>query len=125
MAGRSITRIVLLFCCAAVQPASAQYTFDPNNADEQLAGVKYFGSVKDERGALLTGASILIAQRMAVVTDEQGRYRVNVDVQGADKASVACSKPGYSLLRVTRRPGPSGGVKKTVQADCVLRQNHK
>jgi hypothetical protein len=111
---------------AALLPsaAMAQYTFDPNNADEQGPGIKYFGSVKDMRGALIPGASILISHSFVLVTDNQGRFRGNVDVgYTADKTPVGCSKPGYSFVRVSKRPGPPGGVKQTVQVDCVLKRN--
>jgi len=118
--------ILLGIALAALLPsaAMAQYTFDPNNADETGPGIKYFGSVKDERGALVPGASILVSHSFVLVTDNQGRFRGNVDVgYTADKTPVGCSKPGYSFVRVIKRPGPPGGVKQTVQVDCILKKN--
>lgn len=121
------TGVVTIAAIAALllaPPALAQYTFDPNNADEQGPGIKYFGSAKDERGALIPGASILVAHSFVLVTDDQGRFRGNID-EGftADKTPVGCSKPGYSFVRAVKRPGPAGGAKKTVQVDCVLHKN--
>jgi hypothetical protein len=102
-------------------PAWAQYSFDPNNADEQGPGIKYFGSVKDDRGALIPGASVLIAHTFVLVTDAQGRFRGNVDDgYTADKTVVGCSEPGYKFVRADKRSGPSGGIKQTVQVDCIL-----
>lgn len=113
---------VLLFM-ALLTPAWAQYNYDPNNADEQGTGIKYFGSVKDERGALVPGATIAIAHYFMLVTDTQGRFRGNIDGSyTADETPVGCSKPGYDFLRVVKRPGPAGGIKQSVQVDCFLRK---
>jgi hypothetical protein len=101
--------------------ASAQYAYDPHNLDEQGPGIKYFGSVKDDRGALLKGAMVLIQHQYIAVTDEQGRFRVNLpETLPGDKVDVSCSDPGYQTIRVTKRVGPQG-PKQTVQVDCVMR----
>jgi hypothetical protein len=104
-----------------VSSASAQYIFDPSNADEKGGGIKYFGSAKDDQGALLPGVTIQIAGAFTLVTDEQGRYRgfVNEIYPGAT-TPIVCFKPGYQFVRVIKRPGPAGGVAQTFQADCVL-----
>jgi hypothetical protein len=109
-----------------VSPAVAQYSFDPNNADEKGPGTKYFGSAKDDRGALLPGVMIVVAGYTAVITDPQGRYRANLADMNPDydQTLVWCSKPGYTFVRVIKRMGPAGGIKKTVEADCILRKNN-
>jgi hypothetical protein len=109
---------------AASLPVSAQYVFDPSNADEQGPGIKYFGSAKDDRGALLPDVTITIAHAFTLVTDAQGRYRGLVDdIYAGDKTPIGCSKPGYSFVRIDRRAGPAGGARQTYQADCVLHKN--
>ena len=122
-----LTLICAVFVCSGLMfaaPASAQYSYNPNNADEQGPGIKYFGSAKDDRGALPPGVSIIIQHEIILVTDEQGRYRGNVDyIYTWDHTTVTCSKPGYSFVRVNKRPGPAGLKKKTVQADCILHKN--
>ena len=101
--------------------ASAQYSFNPNNADENGPGIKYFGSAKDDQGALLPGVTMVIAHAYTLVTDEQGRYRWNIDeMYTIENTPVGCSKPGYEFVRVVKRPGPTNGTKQTIQADCVL-----
>lgn len=106
---------------ALVSSASAQYSFDPSNADEQGGGIKYFGSAKDERGALLPSVTVKIANAFMFVTDEQGRYRGSVDDNYTpDETTVVCSKPGYQFVRVVKRPGPAGAARQTVEADCLL-----
>jgi hypothetical protein len=104
-----------------VSPASAQYNFNPNNADEQGPGIKYFGSAKDDQGALLPGVTMVIAHAYTLVTDDQGRYRGNIDqMYTIENTPVGCSKPGYEFVRVVKRPGPTNGTKQTIQADCIL-----
>jgi hypothetical protein len=101
--------------------ASAQYSFNPNNADENGPGIKYFGSAKDDQGALLPGVTMVIAHAYTLVTDDQGRYRGNIDeMYTVENTPVGCSKPGYEFVRVVKRNGPTNGAKKTIQADCVL-----
>src|ERR1700722_851375 len=58
--------------------AWAQYSFNPDNADEKGPGIKYFGSAKDDQGALLPGVTMVIAHAYTMVTDDQGRYRGNI-----------------------------------------------
>lgn len=108
----------------AIAPVHAQYNYDPAAADEQLPGIRYFGSAKDERGSLLPGVSILIDSPQAAfvfVTDDLGRFHGNLPLDlGADKVAPKCFKVGFELIRVNKRPGPQG-PKPTVQVDCVLR----
>ena len=100
--------------------AAAQYVFNENNFDEQGPGTKFFGSVKDDRGTPIVGATILIDRTFVLVTDYTGRYRGNVGSgQIGIAAPVDCAKPGYKLVRAAKRPGPPG-PKKSVQVDCVL-----
>jgi hypothetical protein len=110
--------VALALLLATAGPVMAQYVFDPNADDEQGPGAKFFGSAKDQRGALLPGVTITIAHAYTLVTDAQGRFRGIVNVSGV--STVGCSKPGYELLRVNKRPGPKG-VRETVQIDCVFK----
>jgi hypothetical protein len=104
-----------------ISSASAQYAYDPSNLDEQGPGIKYFGSVKNDKGSLMKGAIVLIQHQYMAVTDDQGRFRVNLpETLPADKVDVSCSNPGFQTVRVSKRLGPHG-PKKTVQIDCVMR----
>ena len=108
-----------------VSSASAQYSFDPSNADEQSGGIKYFGSAKDDQGALLSGVTILVGRELVLVTDAQGRYRGSVDPQYTpDVTTLGCSKPGYQFVSMIKRPGPAGAAQQTVEANCVLHKIH-
>jgi hypothetical protein len=125
--GRSTRRCSLIGLCilfgvlvSSAPPAIAQYSYNANNADEQGPGIKYFGSVKTDRGALLKGAIVLIQHEYAAVTDEQGRFRTNLpETLPGEKVDVSCSLPGYQTIRVSKRLGPHG-PKKMVQVDCVM-----
>jgi hypothetical protein len=122
---RSRPVVGLLAVLLPVSSAVAQYSFDPNNADEKGPGTKYFGSAKDDRGALLPGVLVAVVGYSAVITDQQGRYRANIADAYPDfnRTPVWCSKPGYSFVRVTKLKGPSGGEKKAVEANCILHKN--
>jgi hypothetical protein len=116
-----------LIALAVITPSGAQYFYDPSHADEQTPGVRYFGSAKDDNGALLPGVSVVLdSQQWAYVlnTDEQGRFHINLPLAAlTTKVSTKCAKPGFELVRVTSRPGPQGAPKPTVQVDCVLRRH--
>ena len=126
---RSSSRLTLAMATALVAvvtpPAFAQYSFDPNNADEQTPGIKYFGSAKDDRGALLTGVTVLVEHEFEMVTDDTGRYRGNIPfgLSSTENMIVGCSKPGYTETRMVKIPGPQNAVKQTVEVDCVLRKD--
>jgi hypothetical protein len=114
----------VLITLAVMTPAWAQYSYDPSHADEQTPGVRYFGSAKDDKGALLPGVSVVLdSPQWAYVlnTDEQGRFRINLPLNALrEKVATRCAKPGFELVRVSSRPGPQGAPKPTVQVDCVL-----
>ncbi len=113
-----------LLATLLLSSASAQYNYDPGNADEQVPGIRYFGSAKDDQGSLLSGVSILIDSPQAAfvfITDDQGRFHGNLPLDlGPDKVAPKCFKAGFQLVRMNKRPGPQG-PKPTVQVDCVLR----
>lgn len=114
---------VAVIACVVASAAAAQYIYNPANADEG-PGVRFFGSAKDENGALLSGVSILLQSgqlSVLLATNEQGRYRVDLPVDTRpERVTAKCFKNGLQVVRITRRPGPKG-PKVTVQLDCLLR----
>jgi hypothetical protein len=108
----------------AAKVATAQYQFNPNNADEQMPGIRYFGSAKDEHGSLVPGVVVRLDTpklEYVLFTDAQGRFHMMLDVSvTADVVSASCSKPGFQLVRVTKRNGI--GPRPSVQVDCVMRR---
>ena len=103
--------------------AAAQYVYNPANADEG-PGIRYFGSAKDDKGALMPGVSVQLASpqlSFLLVTDAEGRFRINLPLDmRADTVTPKCFKAGFELVQINKRPGPSG-PRLTVQVDCVLR----
>jgi len=102
----------------------AQYAYDPAAADEQGApGVRYFGAAKDEQGAFVQGATILIESdqySFVFVTDDQGRFRGTLPLDATPNVvSLKCWKAGFQFVRLEKRLGPAG-AKPSVQVDCVL-----
>lgn len=119
-AGAAICAVVLLLDPVA---SFSQYSYDPSNLDEQGPGIKYFGSIKDDRGALLQNAVVMIQRQYLLISDAQGRFRANLPADlPADKVDVSCSNPGFQTVRIVKRLGPKG-PKTTVQIDCIMRAN--
>lgn len=122
-----LLRAAWCVCASAwISLAHAQYTYNPANADEG-PGIRYFGSAKDDKGALLPGVSVLLSTpqlSFLVVTDDQGRFRVNLPLDmRPENVTAKCFKAGLQVVQTSKRPGPTG-PKTTVQVDCVLRAAH-
>ena len=126
-------RIQAFAICAALaaalpSSAGAQYSYDPNNPDEIGKGARYFGSVKDDRGRPVEGATIVVQHAYVFISDYQGRYTGYVPSDlTAKTVTVGCAKPGHGLVKLTRRAGSTKvpGAKQPsqwVQADCLLRR---
>jgi len=106
----------------AMPSASAQYVFNPANADEKTPGIRYFGSAKDDNGSMLSGVVIRLNTPnvdYVLFTDDQGRFRKKLPVDAIpDEVSATCAKPGFQTVRVTKRAGQ--GPRPSVQVDCLL-----
>jgi len=83
----------------------------------------YFGSTKDVDGHFLSGVAAEVRGGNAtyvMVTDDAGRFKIRVPkALPASALKVGCSKPGYVLVRVVKRPPPKGAT-SPMQADCIL-----
>ena len=116
----------LLLALAAAVPAVAQYAYDPSAADElEKPGNLYFGSARDEAGTRIPDVTIILETsqtNFTLVTDEQGSFRAKLPLDVLpDGVRASCSRPGYVVVRVTKRLGLKKG-KSPVQVDCLLRQ---
>ena len=115
-----------LLALLAVAPAAAQYTYDPSAADElDKPGNLYFGSARDERGAAVPDVMVILETtqtNFTLVTDEQGRFRARLPLDTlAASVKASCSRPGYVVVRVTKRQGPKR-ANSPVQVDCLLKR---
>jgi hypothetical protein len=106
--------------------ANAQYSYNPSNADEQGPGIKFFGSAKSQDGVMMADVQFLFAGRdtsIVAKSDDQGRFRAILPLDfGVVRPSITCFRQGFSVDKLTVRPGPTG-ARQTVQVDCVLRPN--
>ena len=121
----AIAAVLVSFCALAFASCAwAQYSYDPNNLDENGSVTRYFGSVKDESGQFLMGVTILVNHTFFFISDEAGRYVGYAPADLSPKTVlIGCAKPGYTLVRMTKRAG-STKQKLWVQADCILRKAH-
>ncbi len=115
-----------LLTLAGADPARAQYAYDPSAADElEKPGNLYFGAARDESGARVPDATIILEtsqMNYTLVTDEQGAFRAKLPLDVLpDGVRASCSRPGYVVVRVTKRLGLKKG-KSPVQVDCLLRK---
>ena len=120
----AITSLAVVACLAGAS-VRAQYDYDPTARHEMdNPGPRLFGSVKDERGVLVEGATIVLDSdrfSFVLVTNALGRFQISAPLgTPPEKVTAKCSKPGYQAVRINRRPGPNG-VKPMLQIDCVLR----
>lgn len=113
-----------LAALAPGRPAFAQYVFDPANADEQAKpGTLYFGSAKDDGGRYIRDVTVVLEGQQTsyvLITSAAGRFRGKFLIDAPPKdVKAACSKAGYSLLRVSKRLSAAGAA-PSVQIDCIL-----
>lgn len=94
--------------------------------DTEGAGPAYFGFVRDQRGAPVSDAQVMLTpksgQPVALKTNVLGLYRshVNKDVS-PDDVTISCGKDGYKQDKVFRRT-PPGGKDMFIETDCMLRR---
>jgi hypothetical protein len=109
-----------------ISSASAQYAFDTPGDDHSQEGVRYFGSAKDEKGALVADVTFRLDSDSAAfmfISDAEGRFRGTLPLDIPFKTiKPTCFKDGLEAVRVTKRPGPRGAKQASVQVDCVLRK---
>lgn len=116
--------VALLVAMTVAEPARGQYAYDPSAADElEKPGNLYFGAARDESGERVPDTTIILEtsqMNYTLVTDEQGSFRAKLPLEVLpDGVRVSCSRPGYVVIRVTKRLGLKKG-KSPVQVDCLL-----
>jgi hypothetical protein len=106
---------------------SAQYALDweEEARDDREHGVRYFGSAKDEKGALIPNVTFLLESdqgSFVFLSNSEGRFRGTLP-KDIPTASVKprCSKPGLEFVSVSKRTGPRAAA-ASVQVNCVMRQ---
>lgn len=119
------SRLVMVVWLAAgpVSAARAQLYMPDPKIDIDTATNTYFGSTKDQDGRFLSGVTVEFNAdntTYVMVTDEAGRYKLHIPKYfSPSQVKFNCSKPGFGLVRTTKRP-PPGHALSPIQADCVL-----
>lgn len=119
-----VTLVMIVAALAATTSAWAQYSFRAPDEAQLKSMIRYFGSSKNEKGALLPSVTVKLdsdQSNYVFVTDEMGRFRAQLPLHATpEKTTVKCFREGFELVRVNVRPGPAA-PSQTVQVDCVLR----
>jgi hypothetical protein len=97
---------------------------DEHGPDE---GPGYYGFARDERGAGLRDVRVTATHNsLSFVsrTNATGAYRLRgfrKDIN-PNEVTIACSKEGYTQMRVFRRPLVKGKPVKAVETECRLKK---
>jgi hypothetical protein len=97
---------------------------DEHDPDE---GPRYFGFVRDERGAPIADARVTATHKslsLATRSTSTGAYRLRGFMKDVDpnEVTISCAKDGYTVVRVYKRPTPKGQPVKAVETECRLKR---
>jgi hypothetical protein len=93
--------------------------------DTEGKGPAYFGFVRDQRGAPVSDAQVILRPKkgepVVLKSNVLGLYRSHItkDVTPAD-VEVSCGKAGYKQTGVMRRPGQEKDMH--VETNCTLQR---
>lgn len=97
--------------------------------DEDDAGPRFFGFVKDPDNDVVDDAKITVKIKklnitLVLRTDSQGHFRVRGLDQSLDpgEIDISCSKDGYRAVGPPRRLPPTSAGAAT-EVDCTLERN--
>jgi len=116
---RLLASIALVGGLVAASSAAAQYEYDTSHPEDKANATRYFGAVKDERGAFVGSATVTVQYVYVFTTDTAGQFKGHAPSALPASARIGCSKPGYKFLRASRRDGMTRKA-KWVQIDCVV-----
>lgn len=94
-------------------------------SDTEGRGPAYFGFVRDNRGAPVSDAQVIlkpkIGEPVVLKSNVLGLYRSHItkDVQPAD-VEISCGKTGYKQTRVSRRAGQEKD--RHIETNCTLQR---
>jgi hypothetical protein len=126
MIARTAVRIAAVALVLSAVPALAGGDdYDAAN-DTEGRGPVYFGFVRDNRGAAIADARVVLQPKSGeptiIKSNVLGLYRSHVskDVR-PDDVAVSCDKSGYTLLKVARR-NPQGSTEMNIETNCTLQR---
>lgn len=122
----SIFASLALLAAALAAPAAWAGGGDEDAGDAAVEGPSYYGFVRDNRGATVAGATVMLRGKVGKPAEQKtnmlGMYRthINKDVKPADVV-MTCVKPGYREAKGVRRNVPDQTPSR-IQIDCVMQK---
>jgi hypothetical protein len=114
-----------LFALAYVAPAFAGGDDYDAASDTENEGPAYFGFVRDQRGAPVSDAQVILRPKkgdpVVLKSNVLGLYRSHVkkEVDPSD-VEISCGKSGYKMAGVMRRPGQEHD--RHIETNCTLQR---
>ena len=95
-------------------------------SDTEAKGPVYFGFVRDNRGAPVADARVVLQPRtgepLVLKSNVLGLYRSHVSKEfRPDDIDVSCDKNGYRQVKVARR-NPPGSTEMNIETNCTLQR---
>ncbi len=119
-----IAALALAVTCAVPAFAGGD-DYDAAN-DTEGHGPVYYGFVRDNRGAPVADARVVLQPKAGeptvIKSNVLGLYRSHVskDVR-PDDVAVSCDKSGYTLQKVARR-NPQGSSEMNIETNCTMQR---
>jgi hypothetical protein len=126
-----IIRTTARIACVALALGCAMPAFaggDDYDAanDTEGKGPVYYGFVRDNRGAPVADARVVLQPKTGdptvIKSNVLGLYRSHVGKEvRPDDISVSCDKNGYKQVKVARR-NPQGSSEMNIETNCTLQR---
>jgi hypothetical protein len=116
--------LALGMLCLGTIPASAGGDGYDATAEDG-SGPVFFGVARDTRGLGVSGVEVMLRVKesppVTLKTNILGMYRIHVGTAVAPgDIEVTCSKPGYKVASVVRRPSQENG--RVNETNCTLQR---
>jgi hypothetical protein len=121
------------FCCAMhwalcalmFMPVAFAGSMEDGPPDDLSEGPSYYGYVREDRGVSVMKAKVTLKPKVGATVEVQanvmGAYRSHVNAQTKpEDVEVTCAKPGYTFVRMVRRPTSTSRV---VEIDCLMKRS--
>jgi hypothetical protein len=125
--GRQLDSIHAVLICAVcwLPQLSWAGSMEDGPPDDLSNGPSYYGYVRDDRGSNVLRAQVSLQPKngptVQVQANIMGAYRSHVSATAKpEEVEVTCSKPGFTFVRMVRRPTSTNRV---VEIDCLMKRD--